>query len=694
MLLACSADTMAAKVLDGLFIGDALSSFDVNFLVANKITRVVNCAGLDLDNQWRRLGIKYITFDWPAPEGQGLDVLRQGPRRKRGRGAIRRTCTKKNCDPFPTSEVEEEDGSTGEAAESALQLLDLDQQEEEEDYESEIVFSSSCEDSDSVGSFSRRLFPVDNERGYSSCDGNSFSLKDDDDVLKSEGSPCIWFHELSAFVESSLDAGEGVLIHSQDGRNRACSCVLVYLMGNYGWDLGKALAFVQCSNRPDLFPRPELLSQLQVMSDWASEAHGERLKSAIADQQQLQSLLSQKFVSWETDASELCRVSLRAEKELVLQNTFINSGLLYNKQRVESEAKPNPSVWKNSETNLTYASVLLGASPSAPPKPPRKNSKKVVWIDSEQAVSSGVLVPRSPFSKRPIPERPPGPSYSSLQVSGFWQDAEESQADKGGEEQAGASLQQNESPISWASALLLSPSSSEGARKLSLSPQASPTKNLSLSVNNSCSKNEPTESPSPKQILDDLKCRHQNTPLHRYSAESWASAGDILQDQNLDWNHLRQRLLSNGMAAESTRSRKPRANKLRSEKEKLDYLAQAKIKSRPSQSQLGEQDQVQRRQRTKQPLLSKRAPRQLQTSASTKGTLRNTNCVSSGNPSKSIPQQKRRGVDTRATTTKTGQKNENSSSNKPIRRTTVGKRTSMATTHKGARPRAREPKNV
>lgn len=45
--------------------GDYDTAQDLEFLAANKITRVVNCAGRELPNVWERSGVRYLTFYWP-----------------------------------------------------------------------------------------------------------------------------------------------------------------------------------------------------------------------------------------------------------------------------------------------------------------------------------------------------------------------------------------------------------------------------------------------------------------------------------------------------------------------------------------------------------------------------------------------------------------------------------------------------
>ena len=37
---------MATKIVDGLFLGDLESAHDVDFLVSNKVTHIINCLSL------------------------------------------------------------------------------------------------------------------------------------------------------------------------------------------------------------------------------------------------------------------------------------------------------------------------------------------------------------------------------------------------------------------------------------------------------------------------------------------------------------------------------------------------------------------------------------------------------------------------------------------------------------------------
>ena len=73
---------MAAKVKDGLFLGDAETSRDVEFLELNKISNLVNLAGKELTNVFASSGLVYFTLNWvddPSftllPPGQELEVV-------------------------------------------------------------------------------------------------------------------------------------------------------------------------------------------------------------------------------------------------------------------------------------------------------------------------------------------------------------------------------------------------------------------------------------------------------------------------------------------------------------------------------------------------------------------------------------------------------------------------------------------
>ena len=64
----------AIKIKDGLFIGDAFAAKDLEFVVANKVTKIINCAGTQIQNQWNNMDVKYLTFQWLDSESQQLFI--------------------------------------------------------------------------------------------------------------------------------------------------------------------------------------------------------------------------------------------------------------------------------------------------------------------------------------------------------------------------------------------------------------------------------------------------------------------------------------------------------------------------------------------------------------------------------------------------------------------------------------------
>jgi len=56
---------MAAKLKDGLFLGDAEAAQDIDFLAANKILKIINCSGRQAPNLYEAAGVRYLTYYWP-----------------------------------------------------------------------------------------------------------------------------------------------------------------------------------------------------------------------------------------------------------------------------------------------------------------------------------------------------------------------------------------------------------------------------------------------------------------------------------------------------------------------------------------------------------------------------------------------------------------------------------------------------
>ncbi|CAG9331694.1 unnamed protein product [Blepharisma stoltei] len=62
----------AIKVKDGLFIGDEFAAQDLEFVVANKVTHIINCAARQVPNHWEPIGVRYISFSWLDHDSQVL----------------------------------------------------------------------------------------------------------------------------------------------------------------------------------------------------------------------------------------------------------------------------------------------------------------------------------------------------------------------------------------------------------------------------------------------------------------------------------------------------------------------------------------------------------------------------------------------------------------------------------------------
>ena len=69
----------AIKIKDGLFIGDEFAAQvkkytdlykiqDLELVVANKVTHIINCAGKQIPNHWEPIGAMYLTYYWMDQE--------------------------------------------------------------------------------------------------------------------------------------------------------------------------------------------------------------------------------------------------------------------------------------------------------------------------------------------------------------------------------------------------------------------------------------------------------------------------------------------------------------------------------------------------------------------------------------------------------------------------------------------------
>jgi len=62
----------AIKVKDGLFLGDEFAAQDLEFVVANKVTHIINTAARQVPNHWEPIGVKYVSLYWLDNDTQVL----------------------------------------------------------------------------------------------------------------------------------------------------------------------------------------------------------------------------------------------------------------------------------------------------------------------------------------------------------------------------------------------------------------------------------------------------------------------------------------------------------------------------------------------------------------------------------------------------------------------------------------------
>jgi hypothetical protein len=54
----------AVKVKDGLFIGDEFAAQDLEFVVTNKVTHIINTAKRQVPCHWEPIGVRYVKLNW------------------------------------------------------------------------------------------------------------------------------------------------------------------------------------------------------------------------------------------------------------------------------------------------------------------------------------------------------------------------------------------------------------------------------------------------------------------------------------------------------------------------------------------------------------------------------------------------------------------------------------------------------
>ena len=59
----------AIKIKDGIFIGDEFGAQvnllqDLEFVVANKVSHIINTCNRQIPNHWETIGVNYLSYNW------------------------------------------------------------------------------------------------------------------------------------------------------------------------------------------------------------------------------------------------------------------------------------------------------------------------------------------------------------------------------------------------------------------------------------------------------------------------------------------------------------------------------------------------------------------------------------------------------------------------------------------------------
>lgn len=52
------------KIKDGLFTGDQLAAKDIEFIISNKVTHIINTVSKAIPNLYERFGVQYLSVHW------------------------------------------------------------------------------------------------------------------------------------------------------------------------------------------------------------------------------------------------------------------------------------------------------------------------------------------------------------------------------------------------------------------------------------------------------------------------------------------------------------------------------------------------------------------------------------------------------------------------------------------------------
>lgn len=86
---------------------------------------------------------------------------------------------------------------------------------------------------------------------------------DDQSILDAKGQNVT---KAIRFIETALQKGDSVLVHSMKGQNRSCCVVVAYLIHKYRWTLTKSMEFLKI-RRKDANIKMGMLKQLREFEE-------------------------------------------------------------------------------------------------------------------------------------------------------------------------------------------------------------------------------------------------------------------------------------------------------------------------------------------------------------------------------------------------------------------------------------------
>ena len=138
-------------------------------------------------------------------------------------------------------------------------------------------------------------------------------------------------NEIENFIDDSIKTGEGLLIYSKNGTNRACIIIIIYFMKKYDWSLQKSMEYLKIK-KPDMFIPHYFISQLKN--------YEEKLNN------------SENSFNW-------FGAVYKDQNEEIISKTFVNCFLIkYLPVKIENNIKKNKHVnWDKNDNNLDNSSL-------------------------------------------------------------------------------------------------------------------------------------------------------------------------------------------------------------------------------------------------------------------------------------------------------------------------------------------------